>query len=127
MLKHYVEYLYPGILFSISKAFKPNSSFSEISERDVSKVSISENCIGFRFFDRTETVLDGEILICHRKNISGWYYKGEKMTIEQVKETYGNDDNFRIIISSMECNDVEFVVKTRFGQFIPLHYKDEVI
>ena len=120
MLKHYVEYLYPGILFS-------ETSVSEISERDVSKVSISDNCFGFRFFDRTVTVVDGEILTGNTKNISGWYYKGEKMTLEQVKATYGNDDNYRILIFNMECNDVGAVVKTKFGQFMPLRDEDEVI
>ena len=119
-LKHYIEYLYPGIFLS-------NSSVSEIPERDVSKVSIPDDCCGFRFFDRTETVLDGEILIGHRKNISGWYYKGEKMTIEQVKATYGYDHNYSILISNMECNDVGAVVKTKFGNFMPLHDEDEVI
>ena len=120
MLKHYVEYLYPGIFLS-------ESSVSEISERDVSMVSIPDNCFGFRFFDRTETVVDGEILTGHRKNISGWYYKGEKMTLEQVKATFGNDHNYRILISNMEGNGVGAVVKTKFGQFMPLNDEDEVI
>lgn len=120
MLKHYVEYQYFGIPFS-------ETSVREISERDVSKVSISDNCFGFRFFDRTMTVVDGEILTGNRKNISGWYYKGEKMTLEQVKATLGNDDNYRILISKMGCNDVSTVVKTKFGQFRPLHDGDEVI
>ena len=35
MLKHYVEYLYPGIIVS-------ETSVSEIAERDVSKVEISD-------------------------------------------------------------------------------------
>lgn len=120
MLKHYVEYLHPGIIVS-------ETSVSEISERDVSKVEISDNCFGFRFFDRTVTVVDGEMLTGDRKNISGWHYCGEKMTLDQVKATFGNDSKYSILISNMECNDVRAVVRTQFGQFIPLNDGDQII
>ena len=120
MLKHYVEYLHPGIIVS-------ETSVSEISERDVSKVEISVNCFGFRFFDRTVTVVDGEMLTGDRKNISGWQYRGEKMTLDQVKATFGNDSKYSILISNMECNDVRAVVRTQFGQFIPLNDGDQII
>lgn len=89
MLKHYVEYLYPGILFS-------ETSVKEVAERDVKAVDISDGCFGFRFFDRTVTVIDGETLTGDRKNVSGWYYQGEKMTLEQVKATHGSDHNYRM-------------------------------
>ena len=120
MLKHYVEYLHPGIFVS-------ETSVSEIPERDVSKIEISDNCFGFRFFDRTVTVVDSEMLTGDIKNISGWYYRGEKMTLEQVKATFGNDSEYSSLISNMECNDVGAVVKTKFGQFIPLNDGDEMI
>lgn len=120
MLKHYVEYLHPGIFVS-------ETSVREISERDVSKVEISDNCFGFRFFDRTATIIDGEMLTGDRKNISGWYYYGEKMTLEQVKSTFGNDSKYRILISRMENKDIKVVVKTKLDQFIPLNDGDEVI
>ena len=110
MLKHYVEYLYPSIFVS-------ETSVSEISERDVAKIELSDNCFGFRFFDRTVTFVDGEILTGERKNVSGWHYQGEKMTLEQVKATYGNDEN----------NGYVSVVKTKFGQFMPLNDGDTVI
>lgn len=120
MLKHYVEYLYPGIFVS-------ETSVSEISERDVAKIELSDNCFGFRFFDRTVTIVDGEILTGERKNVSGWHYQGEKMTLEQVKATYGNDGKHDILISNMENNGYVSVVKTKFGQFMPLNDDDTVI
>lgn len=120
MLKHYVEYLYPGIIVS-------ETSVEEISERDVSKVELSDNCFGFRFFDRTVTVIDGETLTGDRKNISGWHYKGEKMTLEQVKANYGSDRNYETLIWNMENNDYPAVVKTKFGQFMPMNNDDTVI
>lgn len=120
MLKHYVEYLYPGIIVS-------ETSVSEIPERDVSKVEVSGNCFGFRFFDRTVTVVDGETLTGDRKNVSGWHYKGEKMTLEQVKATFGNDGKHDNLIFNMENNGYAAVVKTKFGQFMPLNDNDTVI
>lgn len=120
MLKHYVEYLHPGIIVS-------ETSVREISERDVSKVEISDNCFGFRFFDRTVTFVDGEMFTGKRKNISGWHYRGKKMTLNQVKATFGNDSKYSILISNMECNDVRAVVRTQFGQFIPLNDDDQII
>lgn len=120
MLKHYVEYLYPGIIVS-------ETSVSEIPERDVKKVELPDGSFGFRFFDRTVTVVDGETLTGDRKNVSGWHYQGEKMTIEQVKATFGNDGKHRILISNMENNGYTAVVKTRFGQFLPLNDNDTII
>lgn len=120
MLKHYVEYLYPGIIVS-------KTSVNEIPERDVNKVDIPANCFGFRFFDRMVTVVDGETLTSDKNNVSGWHYQGEKMTLEQAKATYGNDGEHNILISNMEINGYAAVVKTKFGQFIPLRDGDTII
>ncbi len=120
MLKHYVEYLYPDIIVS-------ETSVSEIPERDVKKIELSDDCFGFRFFDRTVIVVDGETLTGDRKNVSSWYYQGEKMTLEQVKAAYGNDGKHDILISNMENNGYVSVVKTKFGQFMPLNDDDTVI
>lgn len=119
MLKHYVEFLTPGLIVS-------NSSVEEIAERDPNKVELSDGCFGFRFFDRTEVVVDGETLTGSRKNVSGWYYKGEKMTLDQVKAV-NNIGEYNILISNMECNHWDAVVKTDFGQFMELHKNDVVI
>ena len=42
MLKHYVEFLYPGLFVS-------EASVEEIAERDVKKVELPDNCFGFCF------------------------------------------------------------------------------
>lgn len=120
MLKHFVEYLYPGIIVS-------ETSVEEVAERDVKKVEVSDSCFGFRFFDRTVSVVDGETLTGDRKNVSGWFYQGERMTLNEVKERFGNDRNYSILISNMENNGYDAVVKTRFGQFMPLNKEDTVI
>lgn len=122
--KHYVEFLFPGLVFS-------DTCVKEVSERDVNKVSKlmrpSTNCFGFRFFDKTVTVVDGETLTGEKKNISGWYYWGEKMTLEQVKATYGSDNNYHNLIKNMVNNGYEAVVKTESCQFIPLLWNDTVL
>ena len=94
MLKHYVEFLYPGIYIA-------STNFTEIPERDVSKVEIPDNCFLFRFFDRIVSVIDG-IPSPDRKNISNWYYKGEEMTLEQIKARFRNDDKYMIAIYCIE-------------------------
>lgn len=41
MLKHFVEYLHPGIKVS-------DTSVVEIAERDINQINLSENSFGFR-------------------------------------------------------------------------------
>lgn len=120
MLKHFIECLHPGVIFS-------ETSIIEIPERDVKKVNLSASCYAFRFFDKTVTMIDGEILTGDRKNISGWYYKGEIMSFEQVKSEFGNDIEYRNIISNMEINGIKTVVRTKFGQLMPLNENDTVL
>lgn len=121
MLKHYVEFLYPGFFCS-------GISVEEIDERDAKKVKVPDNCYAFRFFDMTVTVVDGEILRGDRKNESGYYYyQAEKMTLEQVKTTFGNDWNYRNLISYMETYGYKEAIKTRFGYVKELNDNDIVL
>ena len=114
MLKHYVEFLYPCISGC-------GTLVREISERDISKVDIPADCFVFRFFDRRETVEDGETLMGERKNISGVQYLGEIITLEQAKAAYWNDDKYNILIENMEQNpSAAVVLKTKSGRFIPI-------
>lgn len=116
MLKHYVEY----------RLNCEEKITVEIATRNVEKIEIPDNCLGFRFFDRSVTVINGETLTGDKKNLSGWYYLGEEMTLEQVKETYGDDKNYKILIFNMENNGYK-IVKTKSGKLIPLKENDTVI
>ena len=123
MLKHYVEYRCIGNLVSETQDY-----VYEIAERDVSKVNIEDDCFGFRFFDRTEMVVDGEILTGDRKNISGWYYIGEKITLEQIKATYGNTECIQNISNYMKYHNLTTCVKTKVkGYIYALNDEDQVI
>ena len=50
-----------------------------------------------------------------------------KDTMEQVKAVFGNDSNYRILISNMEGNGWNAVVRTKFDQFMPLEDNDTVL
>jgi len=118
MLKHYIEFLYPGI-------FAAEGSAKEVSSRDPDKIKIPENCHGFRFYDRQETVAeDGETLSGEPKNYSGVYYRGRAMTLEDVKRELPNPCN---LIENMEGNGLKRVVRTIFGNFYPLQDLDQIL
>lgn len=121
MLKHYVEYLFQSVLTS-------ETSVSEITERDVINLSkIPDNCVGLRFFDRSATIVDGETLLGNKKNISGWFLRGEKMTLEQIKVAYGSDSKYETLIWNMENNHWHTAVRTRFGRFMIMESDDKII
>lgn len=116
MLKHYVEFLYPGVF--VSESYE-----REIKSRDNIK-NIPKNCYGYRFFDREEIVINKENLVGKEKNYSGTYYFGESFTLNEVKKLNGNH---KILIDNMKINNWKKVVKTRIGNFQPLYYNDKVL
>ena len=120
MVKHYVEYLYPGNIIN-------QTSVSEIPRRIVKNIKLSDDCIGFRFFDKTETVVDGETLTGKKKNVSGWYYRGEEMTLQQAKESCRKNCRAEFLLSSIEDLGYTTIVKTKSGDYLPLKAEDKVI
>ena len=116
MLKHYIEYNFPG-------SFMSNLSVKEVQER-IAPDGLPANCFGYQFFDRTEVMQDGEILLGSRKNESPMHYIGEVMTIDDVKALPGDT---QILQSNMRCNDWDTVVRTIAGNFQPLRNGDVVI
>lgn len=120
--KHYVEYMH--------NVMGNTTTVKEIPERDVDKVEIPKNCLcfGFRFFDRTEVVVDGKVLTGEKENVSGWYYFGELLTIEQLKEIPDKTGWFANLIRNMELNGFKAVVKTKqLGLYVKLCEGDMVI
>jgi len=116
MLKHYVEY----------RMISEERITVEVAGRNIEKIKIPDNCLGFRYFDRSVTVIAGETLTGDKKNLSGWYYLGEEMTLNQVKDEYGDDDDYKIFILNMENNGYR-IVKTKSGKLIPLGVNDKII
>ena len=117
--KHYVEYLHAAIPF-----FK--TSVEEVRERIVEKVVLTGDKLAFRFFDKTAAVIDGETLTGDPRNHTGWYYKGEKLSLEEVRAMYGTDA-WNDTISRCEENGYTTFVKTNLGQLFPLEDSDTVL
>jgi len=117
MVKQYVEFLYPGALVS-------ETEVKEVKDRDPSRLEVPEGCFGYRFFDRQEAVVDGETLVGQPRNYSGMTYFGQAMTLAEVKREM---PDALTLISNMEGNGWERVVKTRRGNFQPLELEDRVI
>jgi hypothetical protein len=116
MKKTYVEFYYPG-------SFMSESSSHEVESRD-RPASIPVNAYAYSFYDREETVVDGEKLVGLIKNRSPMTYFGQTMTIDEVKR---NVPNCNILVSNMECNGWEKVVRTKLGNFQPLNEGDVVL
>ncbi len=108
MLKHYVEYLYPGLLMC-------ETSETEVKDRKPENVKDPGNgTFAFRFFDIEESKSDsGEILKGRRKNWSGTYYFGGTVyTAEEAEKAFPNES---ILLSNIKRNNTKRVIKTRLG------------
>ena len=117
MLVHYVEFAHPGILVS-------DTSSKRIERRDESLVECSDCSFGWRFFDRTEHSLSGEKLVGKPQNYSGWTYYGEVWDLKRAAKEAGGDS---ILVRNMRGNGYDRVVRTQFGQCIPLDAADRVL
>lgn len=115
MTKLYVEFFYPGSLFS-------ESTTQEVTSKE--NIKLPERAFGYRFFEREEVTLEGgELLKGANKNHSGMYYKGTLYTLEEVKQI----PNTEILQCNMEMNGDKLVIKTIIGNWQPFTEKDTLI
>ena len=108
MLKHYVEYLYPGLLVC-------ETSETEVKDRKPENVKDpGNNTFAFRFFDREEIKTEsGEILKGKKKNWSGTYYFGGIVyTAEEAKLAFPKE---HILLSNIKCSNMKRIIKTKLG------------
>lgn len=117
MLKHYVEFSFPVAFFS-------EYEIQEVAERNPKLITVPEGAFAYRFFDRTEGVVDGETILGKSKNYSPITYFGTEYTLEEVKAQF---PECTTLISNMEGNGWNRVVKTRRGNWQPLEEGDTVI
>lgn len=117
MLKYYVEFLYPGIIVS-------ENSSEEINHTDALKISMPEHAFAFRFYEREERQYRGETLVGKAKNHTPWFMEGEELSLDEVKSRYPNE---RVLITNLKRIQPARVCRTKFGQFIPLRGKDQVL
>ena len=116
MIKHYVEFIYPGIIVS--------ESSSKLIKNRGSIVELPNSSFGYRFFDREEIKKNGEVLMGKRKNISHWHYEGKRYSLADIERLKPNE---RILISNMRNNKIDYVCCTNFGLSIPIDKGDVII
>ena len=119
MLKHYVEFYYPGSLVA-------ETEVKQIKNRK-ERFKIPEYAFGYRFFDKEEVEVKGETLTGRRKNWSGMHYFGEVMSLKEVKEQRLSIRGSKTLIRNMEGNGWKRVVKTRCGNFQPFEKRDRLV
>ena len=117
MLKHYVEFIFSG-------NFSNESIIKEIAERNLKLITVPERAVAFRFFDRSEIVVDGETLVGYRKNISPLTYFGTDYTLEEVKKYFPERT---LLVTFMKFYEWNKVVKTCEGNWYLLEEGDMVI
>ena len=116
MTKHYIEYFFPGIIISETRA-------EEIKSRNV-KIKPPKGAYAYRFFDREEVENYGEKLTGNPKNQSGTFYLGGTVkSCEDIQREMPGS----ILASNMKCNKIAHVVVTVLGQAMKLHEGDEVV
>jgi hypothetical protein len=114
MTKHYVQFYYPGLLFS-------ETSQREIKSRKQS-IKLPKGSYGYVIFDQEEVAVEGEKLVGKPKNHSARHLKGEIYDLARVKAEIPDSD---ILQSNMRSNKWDRVLKCGQG-FISLD-KDDVI
>ena len=89
--KTYIEYFFPGLLFSANASEETNK------EKKFPK-KLPRNCYGFRFYEVTSDVVDGEELSGKAKNYSNLYLIGKEYSFKEVKKRWSNQT---ILISNL--------------------------
>lgn len=115
MLKHFVEFLYPGA--------QGSSQFKEVEERDAKTITVPVEASGYRFYDQ-EYDIEKQELIGEKKNYSGCTYYGKVYTFEELKKEHEKNID---ILFNMLLNECEKIVKTRTGHWAKLQRWDTVI
>lgn len=114
---------YPGSFFD-------ETSIEEVPDRNtgtnipdgISK-HIDSRCFGFRFHTQDVLIVEDKEFSTKKYDYSQLFYIGIKYSLEEVKTKFGEHD---ILISNMESNNIDYIVKTRCGNFKPLN-GDEII
>ena len=115
MLRHYVTFYYPGLLFAETES-------REIASRDA-PLNIPESAYAYRFYDQESVEVLGETLTGQAKNFSPTHFLGGQVrTRDEVEATEPGS----IMACNMRHNNMARVVITRYGQGIAMAEGDVV-
>jgi hypothetical protein len=121
VIKHFIEYYYPGIFFA-------EDSSEEIENRDSNywetHVKFPKNCFAFRFFDQEVTEGVSGNLYGQRHNYSGMFYNGGQVyTTKELERDFPNE---KILIANSISRGT--VIRTSLGNWQDFDpKKDKVI
>lgn len=59
-----------------------------------------------------------------KSNISNWIYFGKRLSLDEIKSKYGNNQDYKILISDMEGNGYQYACHTQVGSFLPMEEGD---
>lgn len=117
MIRHYVEFTFPGTFFC-------ETTVESIASRDA-EIVLPPRAFAYRLFDREEVDADGETLKGQPKNFGPRHFRGAVLTLEDVKREYPQHG---ILIGNMECNGYARVCRCQpHGNFVPMEPEDVVI
>lgn len=115
--KTFIEFLHPGFYF------KEHSSQQVLDRNEI--VKLPENAFAYRYYDHETIEVNGKEFNGERSNVSNiTYVDGKVLSIDDVKKSVPNN---RILVTNMENHGVDYVVRTRTGNFQPLSEGDRVI
>lgn len=118
MVKHYVEFLCPGL-------FSSNNQCKEVQSRKPDCVnSIPKDAYAYYFFDRDVKNVNGHNFFGKITNVSPTFYLGTKYSLEEIKNQFPEEN---ALISTMKLENHQFAVKTCKGNWEILKNGDTVI
>lgn len=130
MVETYAECVQFGELWP---EFTQPRTHNLVASRDVKKMirDSPESLDGFRFYDRTAAVVEGEMLQGEARDFSPWYYPdGIVYTINQVKSgeaDYLDASTAGRLRKYMLAGGIERIVVTRNRTICPFNGRDMVI
>jgi hypothetical protein len=119
-VRTFVRYKYPGIIV-------PEESFREIKQRDPVETAQTapKGVYAFQFYDVHYATIDGIDMSSAIVNESPTYFiNGEKLSLADVKRDMPDKT---ILISNMECNHWDHVVRTQMGNITPMDDGDVIV
>lgn len=124
MIKHFVTFSSPGTFFSEERTLEIDSwdaaKAVEMSKGIVERYNATPFAFRFTTRGRSEEELDSKIIAMSNR----YYLGGTAMTVEDVKREVPDS---KILVSNMELNGWERVIKTPFGNIQPLHDGDVIL
>lgn len=104
-------------------SFVDDTSIREIESRNTSGFTIPDGVFAFQFFDVLKADANGIALESKPQNYSPlYYYQASVMMLDDVKQELPDE---KILISNMEGNRWDKVIRCRYGNFKP--YTDNAV